>query len=176
LPARSGPYRYPVAHGAISTTQFIRIASEIRHSLRETGYRRDAPEMLDSLNPSPASRCTSLGKENPESELARLLQEQRKARQDEIFGGFSQAERAEYNRKAGRINVLEREIQASAPVGQKRQTAEAEQKRQWNENPETDTHKSAAHQPYRSREKDSSDSQERSKTGKKAKGATANRK
>jgi hypothetical protein len=45
-------------------------------------------------------------KEKPESELARLTQEQRKAGQDEIFGGFSAAERAEYDRKAGRINAL----------------------------------------------------------------------
>jgi hypothetical protein len=44
--------------------------------------------MLDCRHPSPAPRCTSLGKENPESELARLLQEQRKAQQDEIFGRF----------------------------------------------------------------------------------------
>jgi hypothetical protein len=132
--------------------------------------------MLNSRHPSPAPRCTSLGKENPESELARLLQEQRKARQDEIFGGFSQAERAEYNRKAGRINVLEREIQASASVEEKRPSAKAEQKRQWNKTSETDTHQNEAHQPYRGREKDSSDSPERSKTGEKAKSATANRK
>jgi hypothetical protein len=55
------------------------------------------------------------------------------------LGGFSEAERAEYHRKAGRINVLEREMQASAAPEEKRQSAKAEQKRQWNKTSETDT-------------------------------------
>jgi hypothetical protein len=52
--------------------------------------------------------------ERPEAELKRLLKEQHKARQDEVFGGFSPAERAEYEGKADRIHALESEIQASA--------------------------------------------------------------
>ena len=45
--------------------------------------------------------------EKPESELARLRKEQEKTRRDEIYGGLSLAERAEYNRKAERLRALE---------------------------------------------------------------------
>jgi hypothetical protein len=48
-----------------------------------------------------------MAKENPESELTRLRKEQNKTQQDEVFGGLSPAERAEYNGKAKRINELE---------------------------------------------------------------------
>lgn len=52
--------------------------------------------------------------EKPGSELRRLQTEQSKTRHDEIFGGLSPEERAEYDRKADRIHKLESEIQASA--------------------------------------------------------------
>jgi len=55
-----------------------------------------------------------VAKEQPESELKRLRNEQSKARQDEVFGGLSHAERAEYNGKAERIHELER-LQAHQP-------------------------------------------------------------
>jgi hypothetical protein len=49
-----------------------------------------------------------------QSELTRLRKDQNKARQDEVFGGLSPAERAEYSGKEERIHKLESEIQASA--------------------------------------------------------------
>jgi hypothetical protein len=51
--------------------------------------------------------------EQPESELKRLRKEQRKTRQDEVFGGLSTVEEAEYNGKARRVHELEIELQAS---------------------------------------------------------------
>jgi hypothetical protein len=95
--------------------------------------------------------------EKPEAELKRLLKEQNKARQDEVFGGFSPAERAEYEGKKDRIHALESEIQASAGSKKSSMSAKAEQERQWNKEPETDTPQAEAHQPYRSREKGSTD-------------------
>ena len=62
----------------------------------------------------------------PQSELTRLRKDQNKARQDEVFGGLSPEERAEYNGKAERIHELESEIQASA-VAKSLQSAKAEQ-------------------------------------------------
>jgi hypothetical protein len=47
------------------------------------------------------------GKEQPESELKRLREEQRKTRRGEVFGGLSPAEEADYNGKAERIRELE---------------------------------------------------------------------
>jgi len=51
--------------------------------------------------------------EQPESELKRLREEQRKTRQDEVFGALSPAEEAAYNGKARRVHELERELRAS---------------------------------------------------------------
>ena len=95
--------------------------------------------------------------EKPEAELKRLLKEQTKARQDEVFGGHSPAERAEYEGRADRIHALESEIQASADSKKGSLSAKAEQERQWNKAPEKDTPQAEAHQPYRSREKGSTD-------------------
>ena len=74
--------------------------------------------------------------EKREAELKRLLKEQHKARHDEVFGGFSPAERAEYEGKADRIHALESEIQASAVSKKGSLSAKAEQERQWNKEPE----------------------------------------
>jgi hypothetical protein len=52
--------------------------------------------------------------EKPEAELKRLRIEQYKTLRDEVFGGLTLAEQAEYNRKSDQIHELEREIQASA--------------------------------------------------------------
>jgi hypothetical protein len=49
-----------------------------------------------------------------QSELTQLRKDQNKARQDEVFGGLSPAEWAEYNGRAERIHELESEIQASS--------------------------------------------------------------
>ena len=45
--------------------------------------------------------------ENPRSELIRLLKEQNKARQNEVYGGLSPAEKAEYDARSQRIHELE---------------------------------------------------------------------
>jgi hypothetical protein len=66
-----------------------------------------------SLIITPAPVLTSLLKvsamenETPRAELMRLLKAQLKARQNEVFGGLSHAEQAEYNRRAERICELE---------------------------------------------------------------------
>jgi hypothetical protein len=64
--------------------------------------------------------------EKPESELTRLRKEQNKTQQDEVFGGLSPAERAEYNGKAQRINELEIALTASAGAKKSSQSAKAE--------------------------------------------------
>ena len=93
--------------------------------------------------------------EKPESELKRLIREQDKTEQDEVFGGLLPAARAAYNRKAKRINELEIQLSSSAFAEKNLQSAKAEQKRQWNKKSETDTPQSKSHQRYRSREEDS---------------------
>jgi hypothetical protein len=93
--------------------------------------------------------------EKPESELRRLRTEQSKTRRDEVFGGLSHAERAEYNARAERIHKLENEIQATAVAKKSSPPAEANQRRQPREEAETDAPQAEARQPYRSREKDS---------------------
>jgi hypothetical protein len=66
-----------------------------------------------------------VAKEKPESELTRLREEQKKAQQDEVFGGLSLAERAAYNEKTNRINALEIELAASALARKSSQSAKA---------------------------------------------------
>ena len=67
-----------------------------------------------------------------QSELTRLRKDQNKARQDEIFGGLSPEERAEYNGKAEQIHKLESEIQASTVAEKRLQFAKSEESNQWN--------------------------------------------
>jgi len=45
--------------------------------------------------------------ETPRAELIQLLKAQLKTRQNEVFGGLSHAEQAEYNRRSERIRALE---------------------------------------------------------------------
>jgi hypothetical protein len=80
----------------------------------------------------------------PESELEQLRKKQRIMRQNEIFGGLTKAERAEYNARARRIGELELELSINA--------AKAERERQWNGKSETDTPQIEARQSYRDRE------------------------
>ena len=82
----------------------------------------------------------------------RLRKEQNKARQDEVFGGFSSAERLEYEAREKRISDLQAELKTSSQSGM---TA-AEQRRKWNKHPEIDSSQSHARQPYLGREKGSS--------------------
>jgi hypothetical protein len=67
--------------------------------------------------------------EKREAELKRLRKEQSKARQDEVFGGWSRAERAEYIRKEERIHELESDTQVSAVTATISDSANAEQGR-----------------------------------------------
>jgi hypothetical protein len=64
----------------------------------------------------------------PQSELRRLRKDQNKARQDEVFGGLSPAERAEYSGKEERIHKLEGEIQANAVAEKRLEFAKSEQR------------------------------------------------
>lgn len=91
--------------------------------------------------------------EKLQSELRRLNTLQSRARQDEVFGGFSRAQRIEYNKRERRIHDLETELQAGADSEQSGMTTGADQRREWNKSPETDNPQSAAPQSYRSREK-----------------------
>ena len=93
-----------------------------------------------------------------QSELTRLRKQQAKARQDEIFGGLSRAERAEYDARANRIRDVETELELHtrpAEPGSSSDRLAAAQRREWEKKSATDTPQSEAHQPYRSREKDS---------------------
>lgn len=63
-----------------------------------------------------------MAKEKPEFELTRLRKEQIATREDEIFGGLSQAEWVEYDGKTERIYELESEIQAIAVAEHKSQS------------------------------------------------------
>jgi protein subunit release factor B len=95
--------------------------------------------------------------ETPFSELIRLRKEQTKAREDEVFVGLSPAERSQYDQRTKRINELATELRMTA-ISEKssERSAEEEQKSRWNQRSETDTPQSEAHQPYRSREENSS--------------------
>jgi hypothetical protein len=48
-----------------------------------------------------------MSQETPELELAGLRKQQSKARRDEVFGGFSSAERLAYDHRQNRIHELE---------------------------------------------------------------------
>jgi hypothetical protein len=92
-----------------------------------------------------------------------LEKDQSTALENEVFGGMSLSERKEYDIRTRRINELEIEIAASELANKTSQSAKAEQKRQWSKDSETDTPQAEARQPYRSRERDSGDSQKSSK-------------
>jgi hypothetical protein len=96
-----------------------------------------------------------MAKENREFELKRLRDEVEKAHEDEVFGGLSTAERAEYDRKIRRINELEIEQSMSAVAEKKSQSSKAKQRSHWNRRSDTDIPQGKAQQPYASREKDS---------------------
>jgi len=93
-----------------------------------------------------------------QSELTHLRKQQAKARQDEVFGGLSRAERAEYAARAKRIHDLETELELHtepARPGSLSDMLAAGQRREWEKEAAADTPQGEAHQPYRSREKDS---------------------
>jgi hypothetical protein len=103
--------------------------------------------------------------ETPQTEVIRLIREQNRTREDEVFGGLSPVERAEYNKKSQRINDLEillrcnsvlRKAPAFDVAHAKQQTT------QWTKAPEVDLPQEDARQPYDSREKDASQAATRS--------------
>ncbi|MGA9799715.1 MAG: hypothetical protein WBQ68_11950 [Terriglobales bacterium] len=87
-----------------------------------------------------------------EQERARLLEQQSKARRDEVFGGFTQSERAAYDARSNSIHELEKTILEA----RQREAAAADQRREWNKQSEVDTPQGDARQPYRTRERESS--------------------
>jgi hypothetical protein len=91
-----------------------------------------------------------LADEHPKSELARLHKQQYKTQRDQVYGGLSQAERAEYDRTTKRIDKLKKQLETIASS----EEAQAEQGCEWNKKPETDTPQSEGRQPYRTREQD----------------------
>jgi hypothetical protein len=93
----------------------------------------------------------AVAEEKPKTELARLRDEQQQARQNEVYGGFSESERAEYDARGERIHELGTQLQTPTPADQ----AAAEQRGEWNKKSETDTAQSEGPQPYRNREADS---------------------
>jgi hypothetical protein len=64
-----------------------------------------------------------MAKEDRELEMARLRHELKKAQEDEVFGGLTALERAEYNRNLRRINELEIEEGSSAVEEKKKRRA-----------------------------------------------------
>ena len=95
---------------------------------------------------------------DPEHELKTLRAEQAKTRRDEVFGGLSPAERADYNQKSHRIHELETEIYAKSVATTSSESAKADQRRSWNKQSETDTARGEGRQSYRSREEGSTNS------------------
>jgi hypothetical protein len=93
-----------------------------------------------------------MNKREMQSELTRLRVQQLKARQDEMFGGFSSEEKTAYDTRANRIGELDAELEGNAVADE----ASAAQRRGWNKQAESDTPQSEAHQSYRNRERDSS--------------------
>jgi hypothetical protein len=91
-----------------------------------------------------------VAEENPKSELTRLLKQQRQARQDEVFGGLSDAEQAEYDSRTRRIRELDSQQTVTSA-----DEAAAEQRREQNKKSETDTPQSEARQTDHTREQDS---------------------
>ncbi|MGB8581748.1 MAG: hypothetical protein WCD47_13065 [Candidatus Sulfotelmatobacter sp.] len=103
-----------------------------------------------------------MDRETPRAEVLRLLKELRKTRHDEIFGGLSLSERADYDKKSNRISELELLLETtslslfSGP--------DPDNSRAWDKMSETDAPQFLARQPYRDWEKDSRDSQAESES------------
>ena len=74
--------------------------------------------------------------ESPKSELARLRKRQRQARQDEVYGGFSKSERAEYDSRAERINELDAQLQTLASADKAAAEQRGEDRTKKKPNPE----------------------------------------
>ena len=73
-----------------------------------------------------------------QDELERLVGLQRAALRNETYGGFSPAERLEYDERRKRIVDLRTQIADKASV-ESNMTGAADQRREWNKSSETDT-------------------------------------
>lgn len=120
------------------------------------------PRSLQSNLSDRGSPESTMDRETPRAEVLRLLKELRKTRQDEIFGGLSLSERADYDRKANRISELELLLETTSLSFFSE--PDPNNSAAWDKISETDTPQSLARQPYRDREKDAPDSQAESET------------
>ena len=66
--------------------------------------------LSSSMLPHYSSPVSTMAKEKTDVELKRLRTESKKTREDEVFGGLSPTERAEYKLTEARIHELESEI------------------------------------------------------------------
>jgi hypothetical protein len=73
--------------------------------------------MVEVATPSQSNRPDAIQRkgcfvksETPKLELERLRRQQAKSRTDEVFGGFSSAERADYDVRQDRIHKLEDDL------------------------------------------------------------------
>ena len=87
----------------------------MQHTIRATAvqdalYFIAPPVEYGRGSPSSTVLVAIMRNETPSSELIRLLKEQRKTQQDEVFGGLSPAERAAYDIRQDRIHDLERDV------------------------------------------------------------------
>jgi hypothetical protein len=105
-----------------------------------------------------------MDRETPQVEVLRLLRELHKILQDEIFGGLSLAERADYDRKANRISELELLLETTSLSFFSEPNSN--NSGAWDKISETGTPRSLARRPYRDREKDSRDPQAESESPK----------
>jgi hypothetical protein len=96
-------------------------------------------------------------RETPRAEVLRLLRELRQIRHNEIFGGLSGSERAEYDRKVSRISELE--LRSGTAYLSLFSEDDLNNKSGWEKNWETDSPQTLTRQPHRHREKESHDSQ-----------------
>jgi hypothetical protein len=62
-------------------------------------------------------KVSAMEDEIPRAELARLRERQHNIRQNEVYGGLSRAERADYDARAKRIYELTKQIETIASSG-----------------------------------------------------------
>jgi hypothetical protein len=85
----------------VEQTKSDRVSSFARH----TGTM--VSKMIEHVCKLQRLKVCAMEDETPHDELVRLRKAQIKARQNEVYGGLSHAEQAEYNSRAARIRELE---------------------------------------------------------------------
>ena len=121
-----------------------------------TALASDRIQLSSPLRSAPLKVCH--GKSEPTIRIDGPRKQQAKARQAEVFGGLSRAERAEYDARANRIHDVETELELHtrpAEPGSSSDRLAAAQRRECEKKSATDTPQSETHQPYRSRERSS---------------------